>query len=211
MTRTSRFRSGGGGPRSPWIICAAAFLLVVAIVWSTARVASDMADGAADGDDVAVGVSAGERDDEGTPRPDEARDSVDAQAPADEQGTVEATVPEVSSQTFMEALDEAARDASSQGAEASSTSDDVTKIAAQSSRYELAWTEEGEVDVVATAVLRSYQERGDAILVTSGYLDLKGHVWGAVLWDGTRWVDIVLVSGAHGAASSEARVVRYAA
>ena len=208
-----RYRGGGGGggPRSPWVISAAAFLLAVAIVWSTARVASDIADGAADGGGAAIGASVGERDVEGTPRPDEARDSVDAQDPTNAQGVAEASAPEVSSQTFMEALDETARDASSQGAEASSASDDVAKIAAQSSRYELAWTEEGEVDVVATAVLRSYQERGDAILVTSGYLDLKGHVWGAVLWDGTRWVDIVLVSGAHGMASSEARVVRYAA
>lgn len=71
----------------------------------------------------------------------------------------------------------------------------------------LAWNEPADVPELSGDILRAYQSAGEARLVTSGYLDLKGNVWGAVLEDARGWVDIVSVSTTNGD-ESEARVVR---
>ncbi|MGN0287179.1 MAG: hypothetical protein ACI4B6_05875 [Atopobiaceae bacterium] len=44
----------------------------------------------------------------------------------------------------------------------------------------------------ARQTLEEYQQRGDCLLRSSGYLDLLGNVWGCVI-DGGGWVDVVVV------------------
>lgn len=48
--------------------------------------------------------------------------------------------------------------------------------------------------VLAEDVLKAYARTGTASLVASGYLDLKGNVWGAVLRDGAAWCDVLLIT-----------------
>ena len=68
---------------------------------------------------------------------------------------------------------------------------------------------------MASRVLNSYQEAPGAVLMTSGYLDLKGNAWGAIVRGGEEWVDIVLIVTAETEPGAEdlssARVVRLAA
>lgn len=83
------------------------------------------------------------------------------------------------------------------------------------SRGEVSWEEAADVDEAASRVISSYQAYEGSWLVTSGFLDLKGNAWGAVVWDASTWVDVVTVSaiedgtGAAGGAS-RVRVVRFA-
>lgn len=62
--------------------------------------------------------------------------------------------------------------------------------------YQIAtrWTANQTLETSATEVLRSYQACESAMLMTSGYLDLKGLVWGAIVLCPQQWVDVVLVS-----------------
>ena len=43
----------------------------------------------------------------------------------------------------------------------------------------------------AADLLRTYREVPTAQLALSGYLDIKGNVWGAIVRDGRGWVDMV--------------------
>lgn len=61
--------------------------------------------------------------------------------------------------------------------------------------------------VLAEDVLRAYARTGTASLVASGYLDLKGNVWGAVLRERTAWCDVLLVTTEDDAVS-RVRVTR---
>ena len=63
---------------------------------------------------------------------------------------------------------------------------------------------------VAADLLRAYREVPTAQLALSGYLDIKGNVWGAVVRDGCGWVDMVTVAADAGDASCRLRVVRLA-
>ena len=45
----------------------------------------------------------------------------------------------------------------------------------------------------AASLLEERRERGDCVLVRSGYLDLFGRAWGCVL-QGSGWVELVLVT-----------------
>ena len=47
-------------------------------------------------------------------------------------------------------------------------------------------------------------------LALSGYLDIKGNVWGAIVRDGRGWVDMVTVAADTGDASCRLRAVRLA-
>ena len=47
-----------------------------------------------------------------------------------------------------------------------------------------------------------------AQLALSGYLDIKGNVWGAIVRDGRGWVDMVTVAADAGDASYRLRVIR---
>lgn len=56
----------------------------------------------------------------------------------------------------------------------------------------------------AADLLRAYREVPTAQLALSGYLDIKGNVWGAIVRDGRGWVDMVTVAADAGDASCRA-------
>ena len=62
----------------------------------------------------------------------------------------------------------------------------------------------------AADMLRAYREVPTAQLALSGYLDIKGNVWGAIVRDGRGWVDMVTVAADTGDASCRLRAVRLA-
>lgn len=95
----------------------------------------------------------------------------------------------VSSATFMGELEEAA-----------ARTDDP--------QVGIAWEEPRGLAPVAGDILDRYAACGTARLATSGYIDIKGNVWGAVIEDGRGWVDVVTVTEAPDGASSTARVIR---
>lgn len=72
----------------------------------------------------------------------------------------------------------------------------------------VAWTSEQTLSDLASDVVRAYRAGGTMELLTSGYLDLKGHAWGAVLLDEKGWVDVAVVASLDDAATSQARIAR---
>ena len=65
-----------------------------------------------------------------------------------------------------------------------------------------------EVDTVARSLLGRYRDEGTCLLMSAGYLDLMGRVWGCVV-EGPGWVDVCVVEkGAD--AGSTTRLVRLA-
>ncbi len=69
------------------------------------------------------------------------------------------------------------------------------------------FTEKGSVEQVATHLLSSYQERGDCVLASSGYVDLLGSAWSCVVQGGD-WVDVCTVFEDTDTATCEVRVLR---
>lgn len=70
------------------------------------------------------------------------------------------------------------------------------------------WEQEGDLIEPASAVLRAYAAEPTASLKMSGYLDIKGNVWGAIVLDGRGWVDIVYVTTEDDASSTVVRIAR---
>lgn len=101
----------------------------------------------------------------------------------------------VTAQTFLQALDERA---------ASATEPSVDNAIA----VRLAWSEDRPMTEAAADLLRAYREVPTAQLALSGYLDIKGNVWGAIVRDGRGWVDMVTVAADAGDASCRLRAVR---
>lgn len=101
----------------------------------------------------------------------------------------------VTAQTFLQKLDERAVGAAEWSA--------GNAIAVR-----LAWAEDRPMTEVAADLLRAYREVPTAQLALSGYLDIKGNVWGAIVRDGRGWVDMVTVAADAGDASCRLRVVR---
>ena len=101
----------------------------------------------------------------------------------------------VTAQTFLQALDERA------GATADSSANNAVAV-------RLAWSECRPMIEAAADMLRAYREVPTAQLALSGYLDIKGNVWGAIVRDGRGWVDMVTVAADTGDASCRLRVVR---
>lgn len=71
----------------------------------------------------------------------------------------------------------------------------------------LSWTEARDLPAVAEEVLCAYRDHGAVTLMASGYLDLSGNVWAALLRHNGGAVDIMTVATADGHAS-EVRVAR---
>lgn len=67
--------------------------------------------------------------------------------------------------------------------------------------------ERASLPALAEDVLGAYAGTRTASLVASGYLDLRGNVWGAVLREGTAWCDVLLVTTEDDAVS-RVRVTR---
>lgn len=75
----------------------------------------------------------------------------------------------------------------------------------------LSWVEPLPADDLARKVIDAYRAEQGTSLVTSGYLDLKGNVWGAVVVKSGMWSDIVVISqmdGDEGSGQSLARISR---
>ena len=70
------------------------------------------------------------------------------------------------------------------------------------------WSVSGDLVEPASDVIRAYRDMGTATLVTSGYLDLKGNVWGALVQGGTDWVDMVVVTTTEDGGETTVRVAR---
>lgn len=77
----------------------------------------------------------------------------------------------VTAQTFLQALDEQVASATEPSAD--------NAIAVR-----LAWSEDRPMTEAAADLLRAYREVPTAQLALSGYLDIKGNVWGAIVRDG---------------------------
>lgn len=61
------------------------------------------------------------------------------------------------------------------------------------------------VPEAAAELVYEYEQRGDCVLVRSGYLDLSGRVWSMVV-EGSGWVDVCIVQSA-GSGVSETKVM----
>lgn len=72
----------------------------------------------------------------------------------------------------------------------------------------LAWSEGRPMTEAAADMLRAYREIPTARLALSGYIDIKGNLWGAVVRDDRGWVDMVTVAADEGDASCRLRAVR---
>ena len=101
----------------------------------------------------------------------------------------------VTAQTFLQTLDERAASATEPAAD--------NAIAVR-----LAWSEDRPMTEAAADLLRTYREVPTAQLALSGYLDIKGNVWGAIVRDGRGWVDMVTVAADVGDASCRLCAVR---
>lgn len=80
--------------------------------------------------------------------------------------------------------------------------------ATEEAEVSMSWEERRDLVDVAGDVLRAYEEAGTARLATSGFVDLKGNIWGAVIEDERGWVDVVTVMEGAGSASSHVRIIR---
>lgn len=70
------------------------------------------------------------------------------------------------------------------------------------------WTEERSLPETAADVLRAYADESCASLAMSGYLDIWGDVWGAIVRDARGWVDMVSVTAGENDTSCDVSVVR---
>lgn len=71
----------------------------------------------------------------------------------------------------------------------------------------LSWEEKDALPITGKRVLTAYESLENAVLVTSGYLDLKGNAWAASIQGGCSWVDLIVITTTNDKAST-ARVVR---
>lgn len=101
----------------------------------------------------------------------------------------------VTVQTFLQSLDTQA------GAVPEPSGDSA--IAAR-----LAWSEDRPMTEAAADMLRAYREMSTAHLALSGYIDIKGNQWGAIVRDDRGWVDMITVAADEGDASCRLRAVR---
>ncbi len=85
---------------------------------------------------------------------------------------------------------------------------DLARAAGSSATHGVTWEDEEDVPVCAASVLEGYRSRGDCELACSGYLDIKGNAWGAVVWCPPDWVDVVYITVPDGGGASTVRIVR---
>lgn len=70
------------------------------------------------------------------------------------------------------------------------------------------WEDDEDVPACAASVLKSYQGREGCELACSGYMDIKGNAWGAVVWSPPDWVDVIYITVPDGGETSTVRIVR---
>lgn len=109
----------------------------------------------------------------------------------------------VTLETFLDVLDAGASD-SALADVPNASSGAVGDVGSAEVSFDVA----GGLVAAAEGVLRAYRALPEAQLLTSGYLDLKGNAWGAIVWDGVGWVDIVTISMGKDGAAATVRVAR---
>lgn len=85
--------------------------------------------------------------------------------------------------------------------------DDV-QDATEKASTSVSWKESRDIVEAARGVLEVYREVESVDLVTSGYVDLSGNVWAALLSDGKGWVDMVTIEAGENDEGSTVTVVR---
>lgn len=113
-----------------------------------------------------------------------------------------------SAATFLDDLERASleqRDAPAkeQGREGASSED-----AAEAGAVAVAWTTHETLPQAAAALLEAYRDTGGSRLMTSGYLDVRGMVWGMVATGDAGWVDIAFVYAGESDNVATVRVAR---
>lgn len=83
---------------------------------------------------------------------------------------------------------------------------DLARVA--DATHGVTWEDEGDIPGCAALVLASYRDQGECELACSGYLDIKGNAWGAVVWCPPDWVDVVYITVPDGGSASTVRIVR---
>lgn len=98
---------------------------------------------------------------------------------------------------FLEDLDDAV-----------GTSRDASDGASEPAQGSVGWTDDAPLEQAAASVLRAYGQLPSARLMASGYIDLKGMVWGAIVFCPEGWVDVVMVDADAGDGKASVRVAR---
>lgn len=143
------------------------------------------------------------------PRPSAAGGEGDEPAAEYPDGTRGQGIPLVERGADESAADEQEEDAT--GGASLDTFDDALERgrAAGENPATVSWEEDRDLVGAASALLDAYRAQGLSELATSGYVDLAGDVWGALLVDARGWVDMVTVTGAADDATARVQVVRF--
>ena len=99
-------------------------------------------------------------------------------------------------------------DAGVDAASGSALPAEVLDVAAEQGSVAVAWSANEALPHVAATLLEAYRDEGSATLVTSGYLDVRGMVWGMVATGEAGWVDIAFVYAGASDDTATARVAR---
>lgn len=99
-------------------------------------------------------------------------------------------------------------DAGADAASGSALPAEVLDVAAEQGSVAVAWSASEALPHVAATLLEAYRDEGSATLVTSGYLDVRGMVWGMVATGEAGWVDIAFVYAGASDDTATARVAR---
>lgn len=70
------------------------------------------------------------------------------------------------------------------------------------------WSEQRDLVGPAQDVLHAYAELPEAELMSSGYLDLAGNVWVALVQGGREWVDMVYLASNEERSETDVHIVR---
>lgn len=81
-------------------------------------------------------------------------------------------------------------------------------VAAEAGSVAVAWSADEGLPQAAATLLETYRDEGGAMLVTSGYLDLRGMVWGMVATGEAGWVDVAFVYAGESDSTATVRVAR---
>ncbi len=84
----------------------------------------------------------------------------------------------------------------------------LLKTSDRSVSYAVAWHERRGLQAVSSDLLEAYRKLDGYVVASSGYLDIKGNVWGALLAQGKSAVDVVMVTCNEEDSECTARVVR---
>ena len=99
-------------------------------------------------------------------------------------------------------------DAEADAASGSALPAEALDAAAEQGSVAVAWSANEALPHVAATLLEAYRDEESATLVTSGYLDVRGMVWGMVATGEAGWVDIAFVYADASDDTATARVAR---